>query len=116
MQEENTESTNAVLEPITPVRKGFMQDGELQEFRGTVVDIDIDDFLQLLDNWQQLLRYELGQIRLQADLRQVLAWLRETGGYHCWWQSNCARHLPLQRDQETRGDFRRRLPRARMCR
>ena len=26
-----------------PVRKSFMQDGELQEFRGTVVDIDVDE-------------------------------------------------------------------------
>lgn len=40
------------------------------------------DFLQLLDNWRQLLRYELGQVRLQADLRQVLADLeRVVGGW-----------------------------------
>lgn len=25
-----------------------------------------------------------------TDLREVLGWLRQTGGYHCYWQSNCA--------------------------
>ena len=28
-----------------------------------------------------------------TDLREVLGWLRQTGGYHCYWQSNCAPRL-----------------------
>jgi len=40
------------------------------------------DFLQLLDNWRQLLRYEISYRRLEADLRQSLAELeRIVGGY-----------------------------------
>jgi cobalt-zinc-cadmium efflux system outer membrane protein len=38
------------------------------------------DFLQLLDNWQQLLRYELGRERLKADLQQTLADLEQVVG------------------------------------
>lgn len=38
------------------------------------------DFLQLLDNWQQLLRYELGRERLRADLQQTLADLEQVVG------------------------------------
>lgn len=38
------------------------------------------DFLQLLDNWRQVLRYELGRIRLESDLRQVLAELEQAVG------------------------------------
>ncbi len=38
------------------------------------------DFLQLLDNWRQLLRYELGRERLEADLRQTLADLEQVVG------------------------------------
>lgn len=38
------------------------------------------DFLQLLDNWRQLLRYELGRERLEADLRQTLADLEQAVG------------------------------------
>ena len=44
---------------------------------GTVGDVD---FLQLLDNWRQLLRYELGRERLEADLRQTLADLEQAVG------------------------------------
>lgn len=40
------------------------------------------DFLQLLDNWRQLLRYEVTYRRLEATLRQTLAELeRVVGGY-----------------------------------
>ncbi|NOY40339.1 MAG: TolC family protein [Planctomycetes bacterium] len=40
------------------------------------------DFLQLIDNWQQLLRYEVNFYRLEASLRQTLAELeRVVGGF-----------------------------------
>lgn len=40
------------------------------------------DFLQLVDNWQQLLRYEVNYRRLEASLRQTLAELeRVVGGF-----------------------------------
>lgn len=40
------------------------------------------DFLQLLDNWQQLLRYELAYRRIDASLRQTMAELeRVVGGF-----------------------------------
>jgi outer membrane protein TolC len=40
------------------------------------------DFLQLIDNWRQLLRYELSYRRLEASLRQTLAALeRSVGGF-----------------------------------
>ena len=39
------------------------------------------DFLQLIDNWRQLLRYELSYQRLQASLRQTLAELERLVGY-----------------------------------
>jgi len=40
------------------------------------------DFLQLVDNWRQLLRYEISYIRLEASLRQSLAELeRVVGGF-----------------------------------
>ena len=40
------------------------------------------DFLQLIDNWQQLLRYEVNYYRLEASLRQTLAELeRVVGGF-----------------------------------
>jgi cobalt-zinc-cadmium efflux system outer membrane protein len=40
------------------------------------------DFLQLIDNWRQLLRYEVTYRRLQASLRQTLAELeRVVGGF-----------------------------------
>ena len=40
------------------------------------------DFLQLIDNWRQLLRYELSYHRLEASLRQTLAELeRVVGGF-----------------------------------
>lgn len=38
------------------------------------------DFLQLIDNWRQLLRYEISYERLQADLRQSLAELERLVG------------------------------------
>jgi outer membrane protein TolC len=39
------------------------------------------DFLTLIDNWRQLLRYEINDIRLEASLRQTLAELeRMVGG------------------------------------
>ena len=40
------------------------------------------DFLQLIDNWQQLLRYEIAYHRLEGGLRQTLASLeRVVGGF-----------------------------------
>ncbi len=40
------------------------------------------DFLQLLDNWRQLLRYEIANQQLEATLRQTLASLeRVVGGF-----------------------------------
>ena len=40
------------------------------------------DFLQLIDNWRQLLRYEVNYRRLEASLRQTLAELeRMVGGF-----------------------------------
>jgi outer membrane protein TolC len=40
------------------------------------------DFLQLLDNWRQLLRYEVSYRRLESSLRQTLAELeRVVGGF-----------------------------------
>ncbi len=40
------------------------------------------DFLQLIDNWRQLLRYEVNYRRLEASFRQTLAELeRVVGGY-----------------------------------
>ena len=40
------------------------------------------DFLQLIDNWRQLLRYEISSRRLEASLRQTLAQLeRVVGGF-----------------------------------
>jgi hypothetical protein len=40
------------------------------------------DFLQLLDNWRQLLRYEIAYRRIDASLRQTLAELeRVVGGF-----------------------------------
>jgi cobalt-zinc-cadmium efflux system outer membrane protein len=38
------------------------------------------DFLQLLDNWRQLLRYELSHRRLEATFRQTLAELERVVG------------------------------------
>ena len=40
------------------------------------------DFLQLIDNWRELLRYEVNYLRLEASLRQTLAELeRVVGGF-----------------------------------
>ena len=38
------------------------------------------DFLQLIDNWRQLLRYEVSYYRLEASLRQTLAQLERIVG------------------------------------
>jgi outer membrane protein, heavy metal efflux system len=41
------------------------------------------DFLQLIDNWRQLLRYEVTYRRLEATLRQSLAELEQVvGGFN----------------------------------
>ena len=41
------------------------------------------DFLTLIDNWRQLLRYEVSYLRLKASLRQTLAELeRVVGGFN----------------------------------
>jgi outer membrane protein TolC len=47
------------------------------------------DFLQLIDNWRQLLRYEISHRRLEASLHQTLAELeRAVGGFGAF-QSDC---------------------------
>jgi len=38
------------------------------------------DFLQLVDNWRQLLRYEVNYLRLEASLRQTIAELERVVG------------------------------------
>lgn len=38
------------------------------------------DFLQLVDNWRQLLRYEISNLRLQATIQQTLAELEQMVG------------------------------------
>jgi hypothetical protein len=38
------------------------------------------DFLQLLDNWRQLLRYRLAEHKLHAELRQTVAALERLVG------------------------------------
>ena len=38
------------------------------------------DFLQLIDNWRQLLRFQIAHERLQSELRQTLATLERTLG------------------------------------
>jgi outer membrane protein TolC len=38
------------------------------------------DFLQLIDNWRQLLKYEISYRRLEASLRQTLAKLEQVVG------------------------------------
>lgn len=38
------------------------------------------DFLQLIDNWRELLRFEISYYRLEASLRQTLATLERTVG------------------------------------
>ena len=46
------------------------------------------DFLQLIDNWRQLLRYEISYRRLEASQRQTLAELERvaaTAYHHRWY-------------------------------
>ena len=38
------------------------------------------DFLQLIDNWRQVLRFQIAQLRLEAQFRQSLAMLERTVG------------------------------------
>ena len=41
------------------------------------------DFLQLIENWRQLLQFQVGEKQLEAQLRQSVASLaRAVGGYH----------------------------------
>jgi outer membrane protein TolC len=55
------------------------------------------DFLQLIDNWRQLLRYEVNYRRLEASLRQTLAELeRVVGGF----TGPPVEMLPVPREQE----------------
>ena len=52
------------------------------EVSGQAYNVGEVDFLQLLDNWQQLLRYEITYRRIDASLRQTLAELeRVVGGF-----------------------------------
>jgi len=54
------------------------------------------DFLQLIDNWRQLLRYEISYRRLEASLRQTLADLeRVVGGINV----SAAETVPLPRPE-----------------
>jgi len=54
------------------------------------------DFLQLIDNWRQLLRYEVTYYRLEASLRQTLAGLeRVVGGF----AEPSAESIPAPRDE-----------------
>ncbi len=61
------------------------------------------DFLQLVDNWRQLLRYEINYRRLDASLRQTLADLeRVVGGYEFNGESEALPQLspePMRADQ-----------------
>ena len=52
------------------------------EVSGLAYNVGEVDFLQLIDNWRQLLRYEVMYRRLEASLRQTLAELeRVVGGF-----------------------------------
>jgi outer membrane protein TolC len=55
------------------------------------------DFLQLIDNWRQLLRLQIGKERLEGQLRQTIASLdRVVGGYETTGLSAPALLPPLQ--------------------
>lgn len=55
------------------------------------------DFLQLIDNWRQLLRYEISYHRLEASLRQTTAELeRVVGGFSA---AAAAEPIPASRDE-----------------
>ena len=43
-------------------------------------EVDTVDFLTLIDNWRQLLRFQISYHRLEAELRQTLAQLERTIG------------------------------------
>jgi outer membrane protein, heavy metal efflux system len=51
-------------------------------------------FLQLVDNWQQLLRFQISMHRLEAQLRQTLARLERTIGGHLY--ADVMRHDHLE--------------------
>jgi outer membrane protein TolC len=54
------------------------------------------DFLQLIDNWRQLLRYEISYRRLEASLHQTLAELeRVVGGF----SGQSSETIPTPRDE-----------------
>ena len=50
------------------------------EVSGRAYNVGEVDFLQLIDNWRQLLRYEVSYRRLEASLRQTLAELERVVG------------------------------------
>jgi outer membrane protein TolC len=50
------------------------------EVSGKAYNVGEIDFLQLIDNWRLLLRYEVSYRRLEANLRQVLAELERVVG------------------------------------
>jgi len=85
----------ATLEEVTELVSTAMSREEMLELFDTdilpkarqTLEVSIEaynvgdvDFLQLLDNWRQVLRYELGRHRLEADLRQALASLEQAVG------------------------------------
>lgn len=50
------------------------------EVSGSAYNVGEVDFLQLIDNWRELLRYEVTFYRIEASLRQVLAELERVVG------------------------------------
>jgi outer membrane protein TolC len=46
----------------------------------TAYEAGSTDFLQLVDNWRQLLRFRIAFHRLEAQLRQALASLERVAG------------------------------------
>jgi outer membrane protein TolC len=54
--------------------------GQTLEVSSQAYNVGEVDFLQLIDNWRQLLRYEISYRRLEASLRQTLAELESVVG------------------------------------
>lgn len=59
-------------------------------------DVGTVDFLQLVDNWRQLLRYEISHLRLEASLRQTVAELEQIVGGLNIYATEPLDGLPLQ--------------------
>ncbi len=55
------------------------------------------DFLQLIDNWRQLLKFQLSEQRLQSQLRQTLASLeRVVGGFDAYKEATGGNVVPIE--------------------